>query len=99
MTWQVFTFGCPYLGNHEFARDYAACVPDTWHIMNERDTVTRVGKFLFLFKRPGCVLILDHTRIAAVLYQLAVHFEGSDLVAEQCFLRLLSQTWFTVVVV
>ncbi|KAK9788600.1 hypothetical protein WJX73_000156 [Symbiochloris irregularis] len=50
---QVYTIGCPYLGNHQFAADYAAHVPDTWHIMNERDTVTRVGKFLFLFKRPG----------------------------------------------
>ncbi|KAK9788602.1 hypothetical protein WJX73_002360 [Symbiochloris irregularis] len=58
---QVYTIGCPYLGNHEFARAYSALVPDTWHIMNERDTVTRVGKFLFLFKRPGHRVVVSES--------------------------------------
>ena len=53
---QVYTFGTPYVGDHEFARDYEACVPDTWHIINDRDVITRLGKFFCLFKRPGWVV-------------------------------------------
>lgn len=51
---QCYTFGCPYVGNHSFARQYERSVRDTWHVIHDRDLVTRSGKFLFLFKRPGC---------------------------------------------
>lgn len=40
-------------GNHAFARLYNQIVPDTWHVINDRDAVPRMGKFFFLFKRPG----------------------------------------------
>ena len=40
-------------GNHAFARRYNELVPDTWHVINDRDAVPRIGKFFFLFKRPG----------------------------------------------
>ena len=40
-------------GNHAFARAYIKLVPDTWHVINDRDAVPRIGKLLFLFKRPG----------------------------------------------
>ena len=40
-------------GNHAFARKYNSLVPDTWHIINDRDAVPRIGKFVLLFKRPG----------------------------------------------
>ena len=52
---QVLTYGCPYIGNEAFAREYQALVPNTWHVVEEKDPVPRTGKFVCLFKRPGCV--------------------------------------------
>ncbi|KAL6766611.1 hypothetical protein ACKKBG_A36690 [Auxenochlorella protothecoides x Auxenochlorella symbiontica] len=48
-----YTFGAPRTGNHAFAKLFASVVPDTWHIINSDDTVTRAGKFFFLYKRGG----------------------------------------------
>lgn len=31
-----YTFGAPRTGNHSFARDCNAMVPETWNIMNAR---------------------------------------------------------------
>ncbi|KAK9788444.1 hypothetical protein WJX73_010754 [Symbiochloris irregularis] len=56
---QVYTFGCPYVGNHTFAHFYEARVRDTWHIIHNQDIVPRVGKFFFLFKRPGHRVLVD----------------------------------------
>ena len=39
-----YTFGCPRVGNHAFADEYASAVPDTWHIINKQDTVARAMK-------------------------------------------------------
>ena len=36
-----YTFGCPRIGNHAFAADYAQAVPDTWHVINDQDIVVR----------------------------------------------------------
>ena len=30
----VYTFGAPRTGNHAFAKEFQACVPDCWHIIN-----------------------------------------------------------------
>lgn len=62
LTWhllwvQCYSFGCPYVGNHLFAQHCEASVRDTWHIVNDRDIIPRSGKFLFLFKRPGCACL------------------------------------------
>ena len=47
------TFGCPYIGDAAFQQSYNRCVPNTWHVIHDRDFVTRMGKFMYLFKRPG----------------------------------------------
>ncbi len=31
-----YTFGAPRTGNHAFAREYNAAVPDTWSIINDQ---------------------------------------------------------------
>ena len=31
-----YTFGAPRVGNHAFARQYDATVPDTWSIINDQ---------------------------------------------------------------
>ncbi|KAK9807992.1 hypothetical protein WJX73_000666 [Symbiochloris irregularis] len=56
---QVLTFGCPYVGNAAFKREYEAHVPDTWHIMHEADPVPHAGKFFGLFKRAGQRVIIN----------------------------------------
>ena len=38
-------YSCDLIGNHAFARDYEAVVPNTWHVINDRDAVPRTGKF------------------------------------------------------
>ena len=37
----VYTFGCPRIGNHALAEEFEEVVPDTWHIINDQDVVTR----------------------------------------------------------
>jgi hypothetical protein len=32
----VYTFGAPRTGNHAYAAEYAAAVPDTWHTINNQ---------------------------------------------------------------
>lgn len=54
-----YTFGAPRTGNHAFARLLMDKVPDTWHVINSDDTVTRVGKFFFLFKRGGHRVLIN----------------------------------------
>lgn len=36
---EVYTFGSPRVGNSTFAADYDKRVPETWHVINDRDTV------------------------------------------------------------
>ena len=33
-----YTFAAPRTGNHAFARDYNATVPDTWSVINDQVT-------------------------------------------------------------
>ena len=46
-----YTFGAPRTGNHAFAAESTRLVPETWHVINDQDSVTRVGKFWFAYKR------------------------------------------------
>ena len=39
-----YTYGCPRLGNHAFARYYAQAVPDGWDLVHNNDVVARNGK-------------------------------------------------------
>ncbi|KAK9823190.1 hypothetical protein WJX72_000942 [[Myrmecia] bisecta] len=54
-----YTFGAPRTGNHAFAAEYNATVPDTWHVINDQDAVARGGKFVWLYKRPGQRVLID----------------------------------------
>ncbi|KAK9803205.1 hypothetical protein WJX73_003153 [Symbiochloris irregularis] len=56
---QVVTFGCPHMGDAAFQQGYNSLVPDTWHIIHDRDVVTRMGKFWVLGKRPGHRVLID----------------------------------------
>jgi predicted lipase len=38
---EVYTFGCPRVGNASFSAAYDKLVPETWHVINDRDTVGR----------------------------------------------------------
>ena len=55
----VYTFGCPRVGNHAFAREYEAAVPDTWHVVNDLDAVARTPKFWVLYKRAGKRMVIN----------------------------------------
>ncbi|KAL6766612.1 hypothetical protein ACKKBG_A36695 [Auxenochlorella protothecoides x Auxenochlorella symbiontica] len=54
-----YTFGAPRTGNHVFAELYTRAVPDTWHIINNDDAVTRNGKFFMLYKRAGFRVLIN----------------------------------------
>ncbi|KAA6428561.1 MAG: hypothetical protein FRX49_01437 [Trebouxia sp. A1-2] len=57
---RCYIFGAPRTGNHAFAADYNRVVPDTWSIINDQDVVTRGGKFVVLYKRPGKRVIVNN---------------------------------------
>ena len=42
-----------HAGNHAFAAAYLKAVPDTWDLINDQDAVSRWGKLVSLYKRPG----------------------------------------------
>ncbi|KAL6767805.1 hypothetical protein ACKKBF_B36685 [Auxenochlorella protothecoides x Auxenochlorella symbiontica] len=54
-----YTFGTPRVGNRAFADLYGGLVPDTWHVVNGDDTITRSGKFFFLYKRVGHRVLIN----------------------------------------
>ena len=65
---QVYTYGCPYPGNHAFCQDYERLVPDTWHVVLQRDPIPRAGKLLGLFKRPGYDQLISSGLVCASLF-------------------------------
>lgn len=56
---QAYLFGSPRPGNHAFAQELTAMVPDMWSVVEERDPVTRAGKFFVMMKRPGHRVLLN----------------------------------------
>ena len=56
---QCYTFGCPRVGNHAFAREYQTVVPDTWHVVNNQDVVVHAMKVFGWYKRNGERVILN----------------------------------------
>lgn len=58
-TVRVYTFGSPRVGNHAFAKDYDATVPDSWAIINDQDVVTRGAKLVRIYKRCGHRVFID----------------------------------------
>ena len=53
----MYNFGSPRVGNHQFAKEYNEAVPDSWRLVNDRDVITGVPKFFFVFKHIGCALL------------------------------------------
>ena len=41
---KVYTYGCPRIGNRAMANESYEMVPDTWHVINDQDVVTRAMK-------------------------------------------------------
>lgn len=61
--------------DHPFAREFNAVVPDTCSIINDQDVLTREGKMLFLYKRPGQRVILNaagHMMVRATRMEISV---------------------------
>eukprot|EP00892_Ulva_mutabilis_P005823 jgi/Ulvmu1/3612/UM017_0024.1 len=56
---KVYTYGCPRIGNHALAEESYEMVPDTWHIINDQDLVTRILKLFGLYKRAGQRVIVN----------------------------------------
>ncbi|KAL3161315.1 hypothetical protein ABBQ38_009669 [Trebouxia sp. C0009 RCD-2024] len=56
---QAYTVGAPRPGNQAFAKKYQSKVPATWHIINPKDPVPRVGKLGVLYARPGQRVLVD----------------------------------------
>ncbi|CAD7701829.1 unnamed protein product [Ostreobium quekettii] len=55
----VYTLGCPRVGNHAFAQDYSNYVPDTWHVVNNIDAISRSPKLWFLYKHTGHKAVIN----------------------------------------
>ena len=47
-----YTFGCPRIGNRALAAEFDEVVPDTWHVINDQDIVTR-GMKVCSRQNPG----------------------------------------------
>jgi Lipase (class 3)/Wntless-like, transmembrane domain len=62
-----YSFGSPRVGNHSFSHLYDELVPRTFRVVNGKDAVTGVPKFLWVFKhvgvevRRGCGLLSPHS--------------------------------------
>eukprot|EP00892_Ulva_mutabilis_P005824 jgi/Ulvmu1/3613/UM017_0025.1 len=56
---KVYTYGCPRIGNHTLSAEFQEVVPDTWHVINDQDVVTRTMKMFGLYKRAGQRAIIN----------------------------------------
>jgi len=56
---QCITFGAPRVGNSIFVADYNRHVPNTWHVINDQDTVSVAGKFVRMYRRTGHRVIVN----------------------------------------
>eukprot|EP00892_Ulva_mutabilis_P004927 jgi/Ulvmu1/2806/UM142_0004.1 len=72
----VYTFGCPRIGNRALAAEFAEVVPDTWHVINDQDVVTREMRFFGVYKRAGQRAIINRR---GDLIVRPAHFEVSML--------------------
>jgi Lipase (class 3)/Wntless-like, transmembrane domain len=56
---EVYNYGSPRLGNHDFAMLYEASVPRTFRLCFDRDIITTLPKFLCMYKHAGIEVIID----------------------------------------
>ncbi|WPT18263.1 hypothetical protein PSENEW3_00006264 [Picochlorum sp. SENEW3] len=55
----TMTLGCPYVGNHAFAKEYRENVPNSWDIFHPNDAVSTSGKFFYLYERESQVCLVS----------------------------------------
>eukprot|EP00803_Ostreobium_quekettii_P001664 evm.model.scf_661.6 EVM.evm.TU.scf_661.6 scf_661:45589-48045(-) len=55
----VYTFGCPRLGNHAFAREYEENIPDSWLVINDLDAIARTPKLWVMYKHAGTRVVIN----------------------------------------
>jgi len=55
----TMTFGCPYVGNHAFAKEYHENVPNSWDIFHPNDAVSTSGKFFSLYERESQICLVS----------------------------------------
>ena len=53
------TFGCPYVGNAAFAREYLDKVKSSWDIFHPNDAVSTSGKMFFLYQRCAQICLIS----------------------------------------
>jgi len=53
------TFGCPYVGNAAFAREYLDKVQWSWDIFHPNDAVSTSGKMFFLYQRCAQICLIS----------------------------------------
>ncbi|KAG2437103.1 hypothetical protein HYH02_011361 [Chlamydomonas schloesseri] len=55
-----YTFGCPRVGNHMFAKVYNKVVRELWNVINGNDVVPLTPKCvaIFVYKHPGLKVVL-----------------------------------------
>lgn len=53
------TFGCPYVGNKAFAREYLDKVTSSWDIFHPNDAVSTSGKMFFMYSRCSQICLVS----------------------------------------
>ena len=53
-----YTFGCPRIGNGAYKAYAAQKVPDTWHVVNSQDVVTKMLGGGWMYRRCARVRIV-----------------------------------------
>lgn len=56
---EVYSYGTPRIGNHDFASLYNSHVPHTFRVCCDRDIITTLPKLFCLYKHAGCEVIVD----------------------------------------
>lgn len=56
---QMYNFGSPRVMDHAFSKVYNISVPLSFRLVFDRDVITAVPKFLFLYKHIGLEIIID----------------------------------------
>ncbi|GMH44518.1 hypothetical protein BSKO_12470 [Bryopsis sp. KO-2023] len=90
-----YTYGAPRVGNHAFAREYDALVPNTWQVINDEDFIPRMPKFLILFKHVGTKAIINGQgdlivrphMVEVSLYKMFTFFKSSSSVIQHLLLN------------
>lgn len=56
---RMYSFGSPRVGDHAFSRKYNKLVPKSFRFVCDRDFITTIPKFLWLYKHVGIEILID----------------------------------------